>query len=113
MIDSCRQILKPGGWLQLVEAEWIDAEVPTDLPEQAKLAQLQRWSTASFGMDIDIAYKLEGMLSRQGFVNVHKYQYNHGYGYLAREKEQGDPSAELYVECFRTVDEKMPSGELL
>ena len=61
-------------------------------------------------MDIDIAYKLERMLKDAGFVNVQKTQYNHGYGALAYSHDQKDASAELYVECFRSVDAKMPPG---
>jgi hypothetical protein len=71
---------------------------------------MQEWSTSSFGMDIHIAYKLEGLLEGAGFVNVQKIQFNHGYGALAHSSTQKDASAELYVECFRSIDAKMPPG---
>jgi SAM-dependent methyltransferase len=102
--------LKPGGWIQLVEAEWIDPMNPHRLPELYKHSLMQQWSTSTFGMDIHIAYKLEGMLKDAGFVNVQKTQFTHGYGALAHSPAQANPSAELYVECFRSVDAKMPPG---
>ncbi|KAL8687135.1 MAG: hypothetical protein Q9218_006608 [Villophora microphyllina] len=102
------EALKPGGWIELVEVEWINPEKPHNLPELHKHALMQQWSTKTFGMDIDIAYKLEDLLAEAGFVNVRKKQFNHGYGALARRPEQKDGSAELYVECFRSLDGKMP-----
>ncbi|KAL8996933.1 MAG: hypothetical protein Q9188_006449 [Gyalolechia gomerana] len=103
--------LKPGGWIQIVEVEWIDPKNPHSLPELQKHALMQRWSTSTFGMDIDIAYKVEDLLKKTGFINVGKTQFDHGYGALARKPDQRDGSAELYVECFRSVDAKMPPGK--
>ena len=100
--------LKPGGWLELVEVEWIDPANPHTLPELHKHSLMQKWSTRTFGMDIDIAYKLEDILKDAGYSNVSKTQFNHGYGALARAPHQKDTSSELYVECFRSVDGKMP-----
>lgn len=102
--------LKPGGWIQLVEVEWINQKNPHRLPELYKHSLMQEWSTKSFGMDINIAYKLEGLLEDAGFVNVQKVQFSHGYGALAHSPTQKDASAELYVECFRSMDAKMPPG---
>ncbi|KAL8941768.1 MAG: hypothetical protein Q9216_002053 [Gyalolechia sp. 2 TL-2023] len=101
--------MKPGGWIQIVEVEWIDSETPHSLPELHKHALMQQWSTSTFGMDIDIAYKVENLLKGAGFINIRKIQFDHGYGALARKPEQGDGSAELYVECFRSIDAKMPA----
>ncbi|KAL9561587.1 hypothetical protein ACKAV7_014143, partial [Fusarium commune] len=101
------------GYIQLVEAEWIDPENLADektRPQLRKQAALQEWSTASFGMDIHIAYKLEGLLRDAGLEDVRKVQFDHGYGALARSKDQRNVSAELWVECFRTLDEKIPEG---
>ncbi|KAL8981826.1 MAG: hypothetical protein Q9205_003505 [Flavoplaca limonia] len=100
--------LKPGGWIQLVEVEWIDAEKPHSLPELHKHALMQKWSTSTFGMDIGIAYKVGDLLTEAGFINVQKTPFAHGYGALARRPDQKDGSAELYVECFRSIDSKMP-----
>lgn len=102
--------LKPAGWIQLVEVEWIDLKNPHRLPELYKHSLMQEWSTKSFGMDINIAYKLENMLKNVGFINIQKVQFSHGYGALAHSQTQKDASAELYVECFRSIDAKMPPG---
>ncbi|SCO76695.1 related to methyltransferase [Fusarium oxysporum] len=113
VISNLVASLKPGGYIQLVEAEWIDPDNLADektRPQLRKQAALQEWSTASFGMDIHIAYKLEGLLRDAGLEDVRKVQFNHGYGALARSKDQRNVSAELWVECFRTLDEKIPEG---
>lgn len=111
VISNLVSALKPGGYIQLVEAEWIDPENPAleaTRPQLKKQAALQKWSTASFGMDIDIAYKLEGLLKDAGLEDVGKVQFDHGYGALAKADDQKNASAELWVECFRTLDEKIP-----
>jgi Methyltransferase domain len=105
-------ILKPGGYIQLVEAEWIDAKHPSKLPELTRQAAMQEWSTKTFGMDIDIAYKLADLLAEAGFVNVKTTQYDHGYGAKARAEDQKAASVDLWVECFRSLDAKMPLGKL-
>ena len=61
-------------------------------------------------MDIHIAYKLESLLGDAGFIKVQKTQFDHGYGAKARSQDQQDASAELWVECFRSLDAKMPPG---
>jgi SAM-dependent methyltransferase len=106
-------ILKPGGYIQLVEIEFIDPANPATLPQLQKQELMQKWSTASFGMDIDIAYKLEGLLKEANFTNVTKVQFDHGYGANARSAAQRDVSAELWVECFRSLDTKIPAGKIL
>jgi SAM-dependent methyltransferase len=111
VISNLVSSLKPGGYIQLVEAEWIDPENLADevtRPQLRKQAALQEWSTASFGMDIHIAYKLEGLLRDAGLEDIRKVQFDHGYGALARSQDQRNVSAELWVECFRTLDEKIP-----
>jgi len=105
-------ILKPGGYIQLVEIEFIDPANPAALPQLQKQALMQKWSTASFGMDIDIAYKLEDLLKDAGFTNVSKVQFDHGYGAKARSAAQRNGSAELWVECFRSLDQKL-AGKML
>jgi len=63
-------------------------------------------------MDIDIAYKLEDLLKDAGFTNVSKVQFDHGYGAKARSAAQRNGSAELWVECFRSLDQKL-AGKML
>lgn len=116
VISNLVSSLKPGGYIQLVEAEWINPKNLADAvsrPQLRKQAALQEWSTASFGMDIHIAYKLAGLLADAGLEDVETIQYDHGYGALARVENQRDVSAELWVECFRTLDEKIPGKRSL
>lgn len=111
VIKNLVEGLKPGGYIQLVEAEWISIENPADQttrPQLWKQARMQEWSTASFGMDINVAYKLENWLKEAGLEDVTTVQFDHGYGALAKAENQKNPSAELWVECFRTLDEKIP-----
>jgi hypothetical protein len=115
VIKNLSTIIRPGGYIQLVEAEWIDPENPASpktRPNLSKQAALQVWSTESFGMDINIAYKLEDLLKDAGFEDVTKVQFDHGYGALARDPEQRNVSAELWVDCFRPLGEKIPGRPL-
>lgn len=108
MIKNHVDILKPGGYIQLVEAEWIDPQNPATLPQLKKQAALQTWSTREFGFDINVAYQLEGYLKDAGLEDINKIQFDHGYGKLARDPGQSSISAELWVECFRSLDSKIP-----
>ncbi|POR31210.1 Uncharacterized protein TPAR_08582 [Tolypocladium paradoxum] len=113
VISNLVSALKPGGYIQLVEVEWIDPQNLADevtRPQLRKQAKLQEWSTASFGMDIHVAYKLERWLNEAGLEDVGKVQFDHGYGALAKVEDQRKVSAELLVECFRNLDEKIPGG---
>jgi hypothetical protein len=95
--------------LHLVEAEFVSkTPVPDNLPQLQKQAALQVWATESFGMDIDIAYKMEALLSEAGLKDVQKMTFDYGFGALAVDPAQKNVSAEAFVECFRTVDTKIP-----
>ena len=95
--------------LHLVEAEFV-SKTPhaDDRPQLQKQAALQVWATESFGMDIDIAYKLESLLSESGMKDVQKVSFDYGFGVLAVDPAQKDISAESFVKVFRTVDTKIP-----
>jgi hypothetical protein len=108
VIQNHVSILKPGGYIQLVEAEWIDPQHPATLPQLKKQAALQVWSTKEFGFDINVAYQLEDFLKDAGLEDVHKIQFDHGYGKKAKDPNQASVSAELWVECFRSLDSKIP-----
>ncbi|OCK97380.1 uncharacterized protein K441DRAFT_606397 [Cenococcum geophilum 1.58] len=111
VVRNLVELLKPGGYIQLVEVEWIDPLRPASLPQLKKQAALQEWSTKGFGMDIHVAYQLEGYLRDAGLENVIKIQFDHGYGAKSKDPEQADVSAELLVECFRSLDQKIgPDG---
>ncbi|KAL3462224.1 methyltransferase family protein [Aspergillus heterothallicus] len=113
VLRNLREAIRPGGYIQLVEAEWIDPQNPASpetRPNLSKQAALQVWSTETFGMDIHIAYKLEALLKEAGFEDATKVQFDHGYGALAKDPEQRNVSAELWVDCFRPLGEKIPDG---
>jgi hypothetical protein len=113
VVRSLVELLKPGGYIQLVEAEWIDPSRPASLPQLKKQAVLQEWPTKGFDMDIHVAYKLEGYLRDAGLENVIKVQFDHGYGAKSKDPEQADVSAELLVECFRNLDQKIGRRRLV
>ncbi|RAH62813.1 methyltransferase family protein [Aspergillus piperis CBS 112811] len=112
-VGNLRSVLKPGGWIQLVEAQWVDRDTPFDpvkFPTLAKMTEFQRWSTAAFGMNAYIAYELEDLLSDLGFRNIKKTSFALGYGAMAREEQWKVTSAHILVEGFRSLGHKMPPG---
>ncbi|KAF2626055.1 hypothetical protein BU25DRAFT_472892 [Macroventuria anomochaeta] len=110
-INNYMAILMPGEYLHLVEIEFISETNlhPSPRPQLQKQIALQQWATAEFGMNIDIAYKLPDLLKDAGFEDVEVVQFDHGYGALASDPSQKSVSAELWVECFRALDTKIPS----
>ncbi|ORX98955.1 hypothetical protein BCR34DRAFT_495689 [Clohesyomyces aquaticus] len=106
-------LLKPGGWIELVEGQWIDRDEPFDAawyPNLARQTKLQKWSTDTFGMDIWIADKLEDELKEIGYENVKKTQHELGYGAKAKTMEWKIASTSLWVDTFRSFSERWPEG---
>ncbi|RDH39413.1 hypothetical protein BDQ94DRAFT_165127 [Aspergillus welwitschiae] len=113
VLGNLRSVLKPGGWIQLVEAQWVDRDAPFDpveFPNLAKMSEMQKWSTDAFGMNAYIAYELEELLRHSGFVNITKTSFAIGYGAVAREEQWKVTSAYLLVEGYRSLGHKMPPG---
>ncbi|KAJ5660841.1 uncharacterized protein N7484_000213 [Penicillium longicatenatum] len=111
VLRNQRTWLKPGGWIQLVEAQWVDKDVafdPVQSPNLAKMTIMQKWSTAAFGMNIYIAYDLENLLQEAGLENIRQTSFSLGYGAKAREEQWKVPSAEMWVDTFRSLGHKMP-----
>lgn len=54
VLKNLADVVKPGGTLQLVEAERVLSAYADEQVQQKKLAQVQRRSTESSGMDVDI-----------------------------------------------------------
>lgn len=107
------RLLKPEGWVQLVECQWVDRDHPFNplqYPNLAKQTRLQKWSTKAFGMDLFIAYKLEDYLKDLGFQNVSKEQFDFGYGAKVREEVWKEASTNLWVDTFRSFGERWPEG---
>lgn len=109
MVNNLLTVLKPGGYIQLVEVEWNSRTVELeDLPlALRKQALMNKWSTESAGMDIDIAYKLADLLRDVGCVDVTEVKFEHGYGAMVREREFAEYSAQLIVQCYRTLDQRI------
>ncbi|EFY85513.1 methyltransferase family protein [Metarhizium acridum CQMa 102] len=106
-------LLKPGGYIELVEAQWIDRDHSFDaskFPNLAKITKVQQWSGSNFGMDMYIAYRLEELLQQAGFKVVSKTQYSLGYGAKAREEKWREKSADMWIDTFRGFGQKWPVG---
>lgn len=106
-------LLKPGGWIQLVEGQWVDRDQPFDpakYPSLAKMSAMQKWSTANFGMDVYVVYRLEDLLKEAGFQHVEKTQFDLGYGALARDDDWKQTSADMWIDTFRGLGTKLPEG---
>lgn len=81
---------------------------PEDLlPVFRKQVALNIWSTDDSGMDVNIAYKLGELLKRAGCVDVTELKFEHGYGYMARDQSYAEYSAQLGVQCYRTLDRRI------
>lgn len=110
VVHNLVELVKPGGYVQLVEAQWIIPDVSNQRPEQKKLNLVQTWSTESFGMDIHVWNKLETLLRAEGCEDIVVESFDLGYGAEAKRPEDRNVSAELWVESFRHLASKI-SGE--
>ncbi|KAI9753505.1 MAG: hypothetical protein M4579_005137 [Chaenotheca gracillima] len=109
VIHHLSDVVKPGGYIQLVEAEWILADVSDRRPEQKKLHLVQEWSASSFGMDVHIWDKLDDLLRAEGFEDINISSFDLGYGKTAKHEEDRTRSAELWAESFRHIARKIPT----
>lgn len=106
-------LVKPGGWIQLVEGQWVDRDHPFDPathPYLDKMYRMQWWFTENFGMDVFVGYRLEDLLKEAGFTNVQKTQYTLGYGALAKSPEWTKRSVDHWIHTFRGLRELLPEG---
>lgn len=113
VLTNHHSLLKPGGYIELVEAQWINKDHPFDptkFPNLAKITEVQKWSGSNFGMDMYIAYRLENLLADAGFKNISKRQYSLGYGAQAREVEWRERSTDMWIDTFRGFGQKWPAG---
>lgn len=110
VVHNLVELVKPGGYIQLVEAQWILPEVSDQRPEQKKLNLVQAWSTESFGMDIHIWNKLKALLRAEECEDIVEESFDLGYGAEAKRPEDRNVSAELWAESFRHLASKI-SGE--
>lgn len=110
VLHNLVDLVKPGGYVQLVEAQWILPDVSDQRPEQKKLNLVQTWSTESFGMDIHIWNRLKTLLRAEGCEDIVEESFDLGYGAEAKQPEDRNVSAELWAESFRHLASKI-SGE--
>ena len=54
VLKNLADAVEPGGALQLAEAEWVLSSYTDEQVQQKKLAQVQRWSTKSSGIDMEV-----------------------------------------------------------
>ncbi|MCJ1258534.1 hypothetical protein MMC24_006367 [Lignoscripta atroalba] len=101
VVHNLVELVKPGGYIQLVECEWILPHVSDQQPEQKKLNLVQSWSTESFGADIHVWNKLEKLLLAEGCEDITEESFDLGYGATAKLPEDREKSAELWAESFR------------
>lgn len=108
VVRNLADVVKPGGVLQLVEAEWVLSSYSDDQVQQKKLAKVQEWSTESSGMDVHIWKKFPDMLKALGFEDLQVETYNLGYGATSKRPEDRTWTAELLPQSFRHLARKIP-----
>ncbi len=109
VLKNLADVVKPGGTLQLVEAEWVLSSYTDEQVQQKKLAQVQRWSTESSGMDVEIWKKFPSLLTPLGFRDIKEETFSLGYGATSKRPEDRTWTAELLPQSFRHLARKIPS----
>ncbi|EEP76405.1 predicted protein [Uncinocarpus reesii 1704] len=100
-IQNLRDVLKPGGRIQLVECNWLYPEVWAPDSELRGLALLKLWSTESVGMDCYVGEKLESLLEEAGFEDVTAVCHELAYGAAVKIPENRNRSVEFWEEALR------------
>ncbi|EAW09029.1 class I SAM-dependent methyltransferase [Aspergillus clavatus NRRL 1] len=109
VLANLAEVVKPGGVLQLVEAEWVLSSYSDKQVQQKKLAKVQEWSTASSGMDVHIWKKFPDLLLPLGFEDMKVQTYDLGYGATSKRPEDRIWTAELLPQSFRHLARKIPA----
>lgn len=112
VVSNLASLVKPGGTLQLVEAEWVLDKYDDNAPQQKKLGQIQEWSCESSGMDVHVWKRFPSMLEKLGFADVKTESFDLGYGKTARRVEDRVWTAELLPQSFRHLARKMPDDAI-
>ncbi|ODM21791.1 hypothetical protein SI65_02635 [Aspergillus cristatus] len=108
VLANLANAVKPGGVLQLVEAEWVLDSYADELVQQKKLAKVQEWATGSSGMDLYIWKKFPNLLSL-GFHDMKIQTYPLGYGATSKRPQDCIWTAELLPQSFRHLARKIPA----
>jgi hypothetical protein len=113
VVSNLADLVKAGGTLQLVEAEWVLSSYDDNMEQQKKLAQVQEWSCESSGMNVHIWKQLPEMVRSLGFEDVKVESFDLGYGATSKRVEDRIWTAELLPQSFRHLARKMPGMFLL
>lgn len=100
--------VKPGGVLQLVEAEWVLDSYADEQVQQKKLARVQEWATGSSGMDLHIWKKSPDLLLSLGFHDIEAQTYPLGYGATSKRPRDCIWTPEPLPQSFRHLARKIP-----
>ncbi|KAH8600027.1 putative methyltransferase [Bisporella sp. PMI_857] len=111
VVHNLVDAVKPGGKIQIVEAQWILDHVPDDLPEQKKLNLVQTWSCESAGLDLHIWSRLGSLLEAEGIQDIEVISYDLGYGITSKREEDRIWTAELLPESFRHLAHQMKAED--
>jgi len=109
VLDHLVDVVKPGGYIQLVEAEWVLPSYSEEQPQQRKLGLVQSWSTESAGMDVHIWKRLPSLLKARGLTTIREESFNLGYGATATREQDRVWTAELLPQSFRHLARRIPS----
>ncbi|OJJ78515.1 class I SAM-dependent methyltransferase [Aspergillus glaucus CBS 516.65] len=109
VVTNLADAVKPGGVLQLVEAEWVLSSYTDEQVQQKKLARVQEWSTESSGMDVHIWKKFPDLLLSLGFYDMKVQTYPLGYGATSKRPQDRIWTAELLPQSFRHLARKIPA----
>jgi len=112
VVSNLADVVKPGGTLQLVEAEWVLSSYADNMPQQKKLALVQEWSCDSSGMDVHIWKRLPELLKPLGFTDISTENFSLGYGATSKRPEDRVWTAELLPQSFRHLARNMSSDGL-
>ncbi|THC97375.1 hypothetical protein EYZ11_003148 [Aspergillus tanneri] len=109
VLANLTDVVKPGGVLQLVEAEWVLSSYSDEQVQQKKLAKVQEWSTSSCGMEVHIWKKFPDLLLPLGFEDLKVETFDLGYGATSKRPEDRIWTAELLPQSFRHLARKIPA----
>jgi hypothetical protein len=87
--------LKPGGWFELQEFDWMaekeDGTIDPDIPVNRYMAHMEEVGNAE-GRQIPIVPTIGSLMKKAGFVDIHKETFRCPYGRWpidARERRRG------------------------
>jgi hypothetical protein len=89
------KLVKPGGWIQLMEAEQIHGQ--DDGPAMRQFLQLMTGLYNAMGAGTNLAGNMSKYIKQQGFIDMHEQLFDGGVGARNKNKTMGERSADLMV----------------